>query len=286
VRRNRTGLLLVLPALASFLLLFFLPIAYSLWLSLHEAYLGVIRPGLTLKQYQIFFTQPVYLDALIRTVRLSLTATVLALLFGYPLAFALAFRLKRMAAVLTLIILAPLLMNVVVRTLGWVLILGRNGVVSSATSWLGLGEVSFLYTETAVLIGYVQIFLPFMVLSVLASLQTIDTNLFRASASLGATPTVTFFKVLLPLSLPGVLSGSIIVLSLSSGVFVLPAMLGGSDMRVLSLLAYKQTTTTVNYPLGAATAFVLLFTMMVVISVLTLALERGRFREVFRRASN
>lgn len=283
--RKQTGLLLVMPATAVLLALFVAPLLYSLWISLHEAFLGQIKPGLTLVQYKTIFTQPIYLDALQRTFKLSLFATVLALLVGYPLAFALAFRLRRLAAVLTLVILAPLLMNVVVRTLGWVLILGRNGVVSTAGRWLGLGEVQLLYTEAAVLIGYVQVFLPFMVLSILASLQTIDTNLFRASASLGASPVTTFFTVLLPLSLPGVLSGSVIVLSLSSGVFVLPAMLGGSDMRVLSLLAYKQTTTTLNYPLGAASAFVLLAILMIIITCATLALERSRFREVFRRAS-
>lgn len=282
---GRIGLLLTLPAVVVFLALFISPLIYGFWMSLHTAQYGLIQPGLTLQQYETLFTNPSYIEALIRTFRLSISATIMTLILGYPLAYALAFRLGRMGAVVTLIILAPLLMNVVVRTLGWVLILGRTGMISSLSVNLGFGEFTILYTEWAVLIGYVQVFLPFMVLSILASLQTIDLNLLKASNSLGATPATTFRTVLFPLSLPGVLSGCIIVFSLSSGVFVLPALLGGTNLRVLSLLAYQQTTTTLNYPLGAAVAFLLLAIVLTVVLATTLLLERSRYREVFRRAT-
>ncbi len=286
MKPSRLGLLFTLPAVIVFLFLFLSPLVYGFWLSLHESRYGLIVPGLTTRQYEILFSNPTYTEALIRSLRLSLTATFLTLVLGYPLAYALAFRIRRFAALLTMIIIAPLLMNVVVRTLGWVLILGRNGLINDVVQrYLGLGELRILYTETAVLIGYVQVFLPFMVLSLLASLQTIDTNLLKASASMGAPPWQTFWKILFPLSLPGVLSGCIIVFSLSSGVFVLPAMLGGSQLRVLSLLAYQQTTTTLNYPLGAAAAFLLLAIVMAVVLVATRLVEWSRFREVFRRAT-
>ncbi len=286
MKGQRLGLLLTLPAVLVFAVLFLAPLLYGIWLSLHEARYGVILPGLTTRQYEILFTNPSYVEALIRSLRLALTATFLTLVLAYPLAYALAFRLRRLAARVTIIIIAPLLMNVVVRTLGWVLILGRNGLVNDVLQrHLGLGEVRILYTEAAVLIGYVQVFLPFMVLSVLASLQTIDANLLKVSASLGANPTRTFVGVMFPLSLPGVLSGCIIVFSLSSGVFVLPAMLGGTQVRVLSLLAYQQTTTTLNYPLGAAAAFVLLAIVLATVLLATRAVEWSRYREVFRRAS-
>ncbi len=285
MNNQRIGFLLTLPAVVVFLVLFISPLVYGAWMSLHTSQYGMIQPGLTLQQYETLFTNPSYIEALIRTFRLSISATVMTLILGYPLAYALAFRLGRMGAVLTVIILAPLLMNVVVRTLGWMLILGRNGMISNLSINLGFGEFTILYTEWAVLIGYVQVFLPFMVLSILASLQTIDLNLLKASNSLGATPVTTFRTVLFPLSLPGVLSGCIIVFSLSSGVFVLPALLGGTSLRVLSLLAYQQTTTTLNYPLGAAVAFLLLAIVLSVVLITTLLLERSRYREVFRRAS-
>lgn len=285
MNNQRIGFLLTLPAVVVFLVLFISPLVYGAWMSLHASQYGMIQPGLTLQQYETLFTNPSYIEALIRTFRLSISATVMTLILGYPLAYALAFRLGRMGAVLTVIILAPLLMNVVVRTLGWMLILGRNGMISNLSINLGFGEFTILYTEWAVLIGYVQVFLPFMVLSILASLQTIDLNLLKASNSLGATPVTTFRTVLFPLSLPGVLSGCIIVFSLSSGVFVLPALLGGTSLRVLSLLAYQQTTTTLNYPLGAAVAFLLLAIVLSVVLITTLLLERSRYREVFRRAS-
>lgn len=284
-RSVSVGLLLTLPAVIVFLALFVAPLVNGFWLSLHEARYGLILPGLTIKQYETIFGNPTYVEALIRSIRLSVTATLITLLLSYPVAYALAFKIRKWAGVLTLFLIAPLLMNVVVRTIGWILILGRNGLINETTRALGLGEVEILYTETAVLIGYVQVFMPFMVLSILASLQTIDLNLMRASASLGSSASNTFRKILFPLSLPGVVSGCVIVFSLSSGVFVLPAILGGVRVQVLSLVAYRQTVATLNYPLGAAVAFILLAIVLAFVLTATRILEVGRYREVFRRAA-
>ena len=283
--RLRPGFWLTSPALALLILLFLVPLIYGVWLSLHEAKFGLIQPGVTLKQYETILNNPGYMSALFRSLRLAATATLLALVIGYAFAYAMAFKIRRFAGLCMIVLIAPLLMNVVVRTMGWVLILGRNGLINDALKSWGFEEIPLLYTETAVLIGYVQVFLPFMVLSILASLQTIDVNLLKASTSLGATPFNTFREVLFPLSLPGVLSGSIVVFSLSSGVFVLPVMLGGVKVQVLSLIAYRQTVSSLNYPLGAATAFLLLAIVLSIVFVVTRLLEKGRYREVFRRAA-
>lgn len=283
--RSRFGLWLTSPALVLLILLFLAPILYGIWLSLHEARFGLIQPGLTLKQYQTIFNNSGYVSALTRSLRLAGTATFIALIVGYTVAYALAFKMRRFVGVFMIVLIAPLLMNVVIRTMGWVLILGRNGLINDTLRSWGFGEIPLLYTETAVLIGYVQVFLPFMVLSILASLQTIDLNLLKASTSLGSTPFNTFRNILFPMSLPGVLSGSVIVFSLSSGVFVLPVMLGGVKVQVLSLIAYRQTVSSLNYPLGAAIAFLLLAIVLAIVFLATRLIERGHYREVFRRAA-
>ena len=283
--RSRFGLWLTSPALVLLILLFLAPILYGIWLSLHEARFGLIQPGLTLKQYQTIFNNSGYVSALTRSLRLAGTATFIALIVGYTVAYALAFKMRRFVGVFMIVLIAPLLMNVVIRTMGWVLILGRNGLINDTLRSWGFGEIPLLYTETAVLIGYVQVFLPFMVLSILASLQTIDLNLLKASTSLGSTPFNTFRNILFPMSLPGVLSGSVIVFSLSSGVFVLPVMLGGVKVQVLSPIAYRQTVSSLNYPLGAAIAFLLLAIVLAIVFLATRLIERGHYREVFRRAA-
>lgn len=279
------GLILTLPAVATFLCLFITPLVHGFWLSLHETHYGIVQPGVTLKHYISLFDNPTYFEALVRTLKLSSSATLLTLAFGYPFAYALAFKVRRMAGILMIILIAPLLMNVVIRTLGWVLILGRNGLINQMLDALGIGQYTILYTEAAVLIGYVQVFMPFMVLSILASLQTMDLNLMKASNSLGCSPFKSFWMIMFPLSLPGIMSGSVIVFSLSSGVFVLPAILGGVRTQVLSFLAYRQTIATLNYPLGAATAFLLLTMVILLIVLSTYLVEKSRYKEVFRRAT-
>jgi len=283
--RSRFGLWLTSPALALLMLLFLAPILYGVWLSLHEARFGLIQPGLTLKQYQTIFNNAGYVSALTRSLQLAGAATFIALIVGYTVAYALTFKMRRFVGVFMIVLIAPLLMNVVIRTMGWVLILGRNGLINDTLRSWGFGEIPLLYTETAVLIGYVQVFLPFMVLSILASLQTIDLNLLKASTSLGATPFNTFRNILFPMTLPGVLSGSVIVFSLSSGIFVLPVMLGGVKVQVLSLIAYRQTVSSLNYPLGAAIAFLLLAIVIAIVFLATRLIERGHYREVFLRAA-
>jgi putative spermidine/putrescine transport system permease protein len=284
-RSPSLGLVLTTPALAMIAVAFLVPILHGVWLSFHEARFGVVQPDLTIKQYVSIFNNQAYLNALVRTLKLATMATLIALIIGYVVAYALAFKVKRFFGVFMIVLIAPLLMNVVVRTMGWVLILGRNGLINTWLTSLGFDEVKLIYTEFAVLLGYVQVFLPFMVLSILASLQTIDLNLLKASQSLGSTPFNTFRTVLLPLSLPGILSGCVIVFSLSSGVFIIPAMLGGVGVQVFSLIAYRQTVSSLNYPLGSAIAFVLLAIVLSTVFIVTRFVERGRYKEVFNRAA-
>ncbi len=238
----------------------------------------------TLANYTRFLGDPFYLGILARTLRIALLTTLATAALGYPVAYHLTRCTGRARAYLTLLIVAPLLVSVVVRTFGWLVILGPNGLVNAALRGLGVVSepVRLLYTETAIVIGLTHVFLSFMVLSVAASLQRIDPALLRAAQNLGATGRQAFLRVTLPLSLPGVAAGSLIVFTLSSSAFITPALLGGARVKVMSYLAYQQTLLLSDWPYGGAIAFVLVaLTALCVLGGLRL-LESGRFGVVFR----
>jgi len=143
----------------------------------------------------------------------------------------------RERAILMLLIISPLVVSIVIRNLGWLIILGRRGLLDALAGLLGLGSADLLRTETAVVIGLAHIFYPFMVLSIYGSLQNIDPAVLRAAANLGAGPWRAFSAVTLPLSMPGLIAGSLIVFALSVSSFVTPALLGGARVKVAAYLS-------------------------------------------------
>jgi putative spermidine/putrescine transport system permease protein len=277
--------LLLFPPLAVFLVLFLVPLANLFALSFFgfdrvTGHLG----GFTLENYAKFLRDPFYLEILGRTLKLGLLATLAALVLGYPVAFHLSRAGGRTRAYLMLGILAPLLISVVVRSFGWLVILGPNGLVNSTLARLGLIEapLRLLYTETAIVVGLTHVFLSFMVLSIAAALDRIDPALIRAAQNLGASPLHAFLRVSLPLSLPGVAAGCLIVFTLSTSAFITPALLGGPRVKVMSFLAYQQTLLLTDWPYGSAIAFILLTLTGAVVLLYLRVLERGRFGVVFR----
>ncbi len=276
-------LLLVAPAALLYLVLFVAPFGNLTLYSLYDysRLSGVIKV-LTLKNYQRFWLDAFYLSILARTLRVSLIATVATLLVGYPIALYMSRATPRVRGWLTLLILSPLLVSVVVRSFGWLIILGPNGLIDSALKTIGLAGARIMHTETAIVIGLVNVFLPYLVLSVVASLQAIDPAVPRAAAGLGAGPWQVFWHVTLPLSLPGILAGCLIVFSLGASAFVTPALLGGAEYKVLSVLIYQQTMILQNWPFAAAIAFGLLLIVVLLVTVQARLLERGRFGVVFQ----
>jgi putative spermidine/putrescine transport system permease protein len=170
---------------------------------------------------------------------------------------------------------------VIVRTFGWRIILGPNGLLHSIFSAAGLEGGVLLHSEGAVIAGLVNLLLPFLVLAVATSLQAIDPAVPRAAASLGAGPWRVFRLVIFPLSLPGVIAGLLIVFSLASSSFVTPALLGGADFKVMSTMIYQQALILQNWPLAAAFAVVLVLTVFLVLFAQTRVIEGGRYRTVF-----
>jgi putative spermidine/putrescine transport system permease protein len=287
VRRSRalTPWLLVAAPLVTFAALFVAPLAWLWVLSLFrfDRTTGALAE-MTVANYVAFLGDAFYLGILGRTVKLALCATAAALLLGYPVAYHLTRVTGRARAYLTLLVLAPLLVSVVVRSFGWLVILGPQGLVNSALVAAGVVDepLRLLYTETAIVLGLTHVFLSFMVLSIVSALGRVDPALVRAAQNLGATPAQAFWRVVVPLSLPGVAAGCLIVFTLSASAFITPALLGGPRVKVMSYLAYQQTLLLSDWPYGSAIAFILLGVTAVTVAVSLALLERGRFRAVFR----
>jgi len=219
---------------------------------------------------------PYYLSVLARTLRIAGSTTILCLVLGYPLALSLSRARGRARTLRLLLIVSPLFVSVVVRSYGWVLLLGNRGVVNGLLVRSGLIDepLRLLYTETAVVIALVEALLPFMALSIAAVLDRIGPELPLAARGLGATPFGAFVHVTLPLSLPGASSGALVVFMVSLGSYATPALLGGSRVRVIVTEIYTQATSLFDWPLAAAMSLALL-----VVALLVVALTSRRRKE-------
>ncbi|MET7245182.1 ABC transporter permease [Methylobacterium sp. EM32] len=276
---------MILPAVLLFVGIVLVPLAMTVLLSFHDwgQYKG-IEPVLILKNWQEVATDPYYAEMFARTLRIALITTLFTALLGAPEAYILNRMSGRWRGIFLLLILGPLLISVVARTLGWALLFGgSNGLANKLLMSLGLisSPLPFLFTETGVVIALVHVMMPFMVLSVWAALQRLDPQVEHAAMSLGAGPVTIIRRIVLPQIMPGVLSGAIIVFSLSASAFATPAIIGGRRLKVAATLAYDEFLNTLNWPLGAAVA-VLLLVGLVLIVVGANALVERRYAEVFK----
>ena len=258
------------PALALLILFFVIPIASTIKTSLltYDPARAAIPP-VTFQNYLAFFTNPLYQSVLFRTVRIALLVTVVLLCVGYPLAFYMVGASSRARSVLTIVILSPLLVSVIARSYAWLVILSPSGLVNRLLLAAGLIEkpLKMMYTEGAIVVGLAYVLLPYMVLSIDAALRLVDPRLESAARSLGASPPAAFLKITLPLSMPGVVSGSVIVFALSASAFVTPAMLGGSSNKVVASVLYEQTLVFFNQPFSSAIAISFLILNAVLITL-------------------
>lgn len=276
--RQRLRLFLLLAPVTLFLGVFFLvPLAiiavYSLlapglyggveWVFHHWNYGRIFgwADGIT----EVF--EPVYLRILGRSLSLALTTVAISLVVCYPVAFWIARLPQRWRTIFLFLITLPFFASLIVRLYAWLLILKPSGILNTLLSGLGLGEapIDILYTPTAVVLGMVYIYIPFMFLPLFASVDTLDRTLVEASQDLGAKPWQTFRKVVLPLTLPGVAGGSVIVFIPAVGNFVVPDVLGGSRGLMTGNLIEQQFLSSRNWPFGSALAMVV---MAVVLTVL------------------
>lgn len=230
---------------------------------------SVMSPVMGLQNYAKVFTSDLYLTILWRTVRLAGLVAALTLLLGYPVALTLSRLSGRMALLLTLAVMIPLWTAVLVRAYAWIVILQRNGLLNEALQALGLtsAPLRLLYTEGAVILATTHVLLPFMILSIFSVLRTIPPDLDRASANLGASAFATFRHVTLPLSLPGIYSGVLMVFILALGFYITPALLGGPETLLMATLIGQQTTETLDWGLaGALSVSLLVLTLVLVVA--------------------
>jgi ABC-type spermidine/putrescine transport system permease subunit I len=230
-------------------------------------------PVPTLENYRQLFSL-YFLNITLRTLRLGAIATVFCIILGYPVAYYLARCSKRALAISMFILVMPLMVSAVVGAFGWIVILGRNGLLNTALKTLGVdGRVDVLYTETAVVIALVHFLLPLMVLPLSASIERISPRLEEVAVNLGAGPLLTFRRVILPLSLPGLLSGALLCFTIAISVVVTPALLGGRSGRMFGNEIYDQVITAYNWPLAASLAVVL---VALIFLAFTIVLASGR----------
>jgi len=259
--RRRAPYLLSLPALLVFAALLLTPLAMIVGLSFQAYDLNTGRiGGLTLGNYADTLGDPYYHAIFLRTVGIALATTAICILIGAPEAYFLSRMKAPWRSIFLIVTLSPLLISVVVRTLGWALLFGRNGVINQILAALGLasGPIPMLYTIQGVVIALVHVAVPFMVISVWASLQRLDPKVVRAAQSLGASEFTIFRRIVLPQVAPGILSGSLIVFALAASAFATPAIIGGRQLKVVATATYDEFLGTLNWPLGAAIAIVLL----------------------------
>ena len=257
---DRSGLGLLSPALLLLLFAFIAPVALVAPTSLRTYNPGIgIGSGVTLEHYVKFLTDSYYLEIIGRTLALGFIVTFLTLVIGYPVALYLARSQSRSKNWLTILVVFPLLLNLVVRTFGWITLLANRGLINDTLIGLGVIEtpIKLMFNFTGLLIGLTHIFLPFMVLVLVSAIQNISRDVEDAARVLGANWAATFFRVTLPLSAPGIISGSILVFVLTVSALVTPRLLGGPTYKVVSTLIYEQFLQLLNWPAGSAMSLLL-----------------------------
>ena len=266
--RDRSGLGLLSPALLALLIVFCAPLLLLIPTSLHPYLPGTgIGADWTLENYLRVLTDGFYLKIIARTLMLGIIVVLVTLVVGYPLALFLARTRSHLRPWLIVLVIFPLLLNLVVRSFGWIVLLANRGLINDWLLGLGVIEqpIKLMFNFTGLLIGLSHIFLPFMVLVLVSAIQNIPRDAEEAARSLGATPLRVFTKVTLPLSLPGILSGSILVFVLTISALVTPRLLGGPTYQVMSTLIFDEFLKLLNWPRGAAMAFVLTAIVLILV---------------------
>jgi putative spermidine/putrescine transport system permease protein len=261
---------LLTPATASVLLVLVLPLLLLFRFSFNHFEPGQFMvDALTAENYVKVFADPYYRKVMLVTVGVAILSTVLCLVMGYPAAYLLARSKSRHKSLLITLVVMPLFVGNAVRAAGWMVVFGHQGFLNAGLIWLGIlsDPLEIMYTPLAVIIGITGFNLPFMVLTLQSVIEGIDETLEEAALGMGAGPFRTFLRVTLPLSLPGIMAGTILCFILAMNAYATPVLLGGPRFQMMAPVVYDQISGQANWPLGSALAFVL----MAVTLILTIA---------------
>jgi len=263
---------LVLPAAAVFVVFFVIPVASLFGLSFNKSVAGVIAYSseLTFDNFVRIFTRATYYEAILRSIWVSAIVSVVSLLFGYPLAYVIAKTTNPgRNTLLMILVLSAMQLDMVIRMFGLMVLFGDNGLINGFLLYTGLisNPVPLMYNTFGVIVGLVQITLPFMVLSLIGIIKAIHPSLEEAARSLGASRRQAFFSIVLPLSMPGILAGTLLVFALSISSYVVPALMGGWKVIVLPIHIYQQIAEVGRWQFGAAIAVVLFITSIIAVAI-------------------
>lgn len=250
------------------------PFATMLHLSFLDQFPG--DASYTLRNYTQFATDAYFLGIALRTFALAIIVTVLTAVIGYPVAWFLARSESRWKHLVFLAVVSPLLVSIVVRTIGWTILLGNEGLLNAFLVATGIVDqpLRLMQSFWTVVAGMTHVLLPFMILSIASVLGKIDKSVLEAAAVLGATPVRNFIRVVLPLSIQGVASGSVIVFCLCIGAYITPIWLGRGHVTVMSIAIYEQMVVMVDWPLGSAASMILTLVTLAVLLIYGLAIRR------------
>ncbi len=271
--------LLSLPLLLFLAVYFLFPVGRMMLLAITPDH---PPPWLTLDRITAILADPYYRGIILRTMRVAVITTLASLLMAFPVAMLLTRLTSRAQTVLVLIMVSPLLTSVVVRSLAWLVLLSRQGIINQVLRGIGLEPAQLIYTETGVVIGLTHVFFGYMVISLLTALRRIDGNLYAAAANLGASRARMFREITLPLSLPGILAGSVLVFTLSASAYATPSMLGGSRASILPVEIYNLAIQQLAWGDAAAAATVLFLLIAVITGAVTRGVESGRRKVIFQ----
>ncbi len=263
---------------------FLLPFALVLAIALGTNSPDSVPPvelGASLKNFALLFTDDLYLSAWLTSLRIAATSTLAALLLGYPMAYAIARAAPQRRPLLLMLVVLPFWTSFLIRVYAWMGLLNENGLLNQFLRWSGIAADpgTVLGTEWAVHLGILYAYLPFMVLPLYATLEKLDTGLLEAAADLGATPLKAFLTVTLPLSLPGIVAGCLLVFIPSVGEFVIPDLLGGTQTLMIGKVLWDEFFTNADWPLASAVAISLLVLLVGPIMLF----QRHQARSVERR---
>ena len=225
---------------------------------------GVLAIRIVFDNFLFLWEDSLYLNTYLSSIKISSISTVLCLLIGYPIAYAIVRSSPTARYIFLLMVILPFWTSFLLRVYAWMGLLADQGTVNNLLIWLGIIDepIRMLYTEFSVYVGIVYTYLPFMILPLYANMEKLDISLLEAAADLGAKPAVTFFTVTLPMTLPGIIAGSLLVFIPATGEFVIPDLLGGGNVQMIGRVLYNEFTANTDWPVASAVAIVLLLVLV------------------------
>lgn len=263
--KNRLYLLLLFPGLILLIIFLVIPLFNTLFPTVYDN-------GFSLSKYIDFLKDEYYLTILMRTLKISIISTIVCIILGTPTAYYISICNKKWCSLLIAISIFPLLTNSVVRSFAWINILGKNGVINTLLMKIGLIKepITLLYTEFSIIIGTIYLFLPLMIITVVGVMENIDNDMMEAAESLGANRITAFLKVVLPMSLPGIIVGGVLVFTGALTAYTTPQLLGGNKNLVLATFIYQKAMS-----VGDWTGASVIATIMIIITVLVIKILNG-----------